>query len=197
MSDRSVESVIDKSIEGGGSAAGGGHAGYRSVSFWKVLVVTASVVGLDQVTKAWAVRNLKDASCSVDGACIDLFGSLRLHLVFNPGAAFSSFTSAGPVLGVVAILMSAYLLTLAYRAADRILSVLFAVVAGGAIGNLTDRIFRAERGLLSGEVVDFVDLQFWPIFNVSDVAVVGGVIALASRLWWVDRRERSNASPSS
>ena len=49
------------------------------------------------------------------------------------------------------------------------------LVIGGAIGNVLDRLFRAGDGFLGGAVVDFIDLQWWPVFNVADMAItVGG-----------------------
>lgn len=146
------------------------------------LAVISSIVLVDQLTKAWAVNRLTRESCSVPDACIDIVGSLRFRLSFNPGAAFSSFTGGGPVLGVIAFFMTFYLIYLSVTSADAVLRWLFPVVGGGAVGNLWDRVFRAEDGFLSGKVVDFIDLQFWPIFNVADVAIVGGVILLAIRL---------------
>ena len=51
------------------------------------------------------------------------------------------------------------------------------LVLGGALGNLVDRAFREGSGFLGGAVVDFIDLQWWPVFNVADTAVsVGGVL---------------------
>ena len=87
------------------------------------------------------------------------------------------------MLGVIAFAMTIYLVYLSSTTADRPLSLLFAVVAGGAVGNLWDRVFRADDGFLSGSVVDFIDLQFWPIFNIADIAVVCGVIGIALLLW--------------
>jgi signal peptidase II len=56
------------------------------------------------------------------------------------------------------------------------------LVIGGSIGNVLDRLFRGE-GWLRGQVVDFIDLQWWPIFNVADMAiVVGGVLLILSTL---------------
>jgi signal peptidase II len=46
------------------------------------------------------------------------------------------------------------------------------------VGNLADRLFRADAGILSGAVVDFIDLQWWPVFNLADTAIVCGAILL-------------------
>ena len=58
------------------------------------------------------------------------------------------------------------------------ITALFGGLAGGAVGNLADRLFRADDGFLSGAVIDFIDLQWWPIFNIADIAIVGGVLSL-------------------
>jgi len=137
------------------------------------------VVVIDQLTKRWALDRLIPGRCS-DGPdnCIDLFLGLRLHLIFNPGAAFSTGAGLGPVFGVLAFVMTVVLIWIAGTRQDRLSPVLFGAIAGGAAGNLIDRITRAEDGFLSGKVVDFVDLQWWPVFNFADAAVVTGVVML-------------------
>ena len=60
------------------------------------------------------------------------------------------------------------------------------MVLGGAVGNLPDRAFRAGDGFLGGGVVDFVDLQWWPVFNVADAAIVVGAIGLFLLQWQDD-----------
>jgi signal peptidase II len=58
------------------------------------------------------------------------------------------------------------------------------LVIGGAIGNVLDRLLRAGDGFLGGAVVDFIDLQWWPVFNVADMAItVGGVILVVGSVW--------------
>jgi len=159
------------------------------------VAIAGSIVLIDQITKAWAVRRLTRDACSVPDACIDLVGSLRFRLSFNPGAAFSSFTGGGPVLGVIAFFMAIYLMYLSVTSKDRLLAFFFAVVAGGAVGNLWDRVARADDGFLSGKVVDFIDLQFWPIFNVADIAVVGGIAVVALLLWRQQPDDRPEPVP--
>ena len=141
--------------------------------------VALLVVAVDQLTKRWALEALEGGSCSRPGACIDLVWGLRFNLVFNTGAAFTRGEGYGPVLGILALVMAGFLLYLSTRRTDRAGVVLFGVIAGGAIGNLLDRIFRADDGPLSGAVVDFIDAQWWPVFNVADMAIVLGVIGVA------------------
>ena len=57
-----------------------------------------------------------------------------------------------------------------------------ALVLGGALGNLADRAFRDGQGFLGGAVIDFIDLQWWPVFNVADAAITVGAATLALTL---------------
>ncbi len=138
-----------------------------------VLAPCIAVLGLDQFTKRWAVSAL------ADGPTQEVLG-VRFNLFFNPGASFSMFAdgSAGPVLGVLALIISAVLLRAGYKAQDRWSPMIYGVIAGGALGNFADRLLRAEDGFLSGHVVDFIDLGWWPVFNIADSALIGGVAAL-------------------
>jgi signal peptidase II len=142
------------------------------------LPTALAVIAVDQLTKRWALSTLTAGSCDQPDACIDLVGGLRLHLVYNTGAAFTRGEGYGPLIGVVAFVMAGFLLYLSTRRTDRVGIVLFGAIAGGAIGNLLDRIFRADDGLLSGAVIDFIDVQWWPVFNIADSAIVVGVIGL-------------------
>jgi signal peptidase II len=141
-------------------------------------VVAAVVVAVDQLTKWWALNRLSLQGCGVPDGCIDLIGTLRFRLVENPGGAFSFGTDFGPLLGLVAAVMAVVLLRIS-RSAGPGVALCLGLVTGGAVGNLTDRLLRARDGVLSGHVVDFIDLQWWPVFNVADMAIVTGVATLA------------------
>lgn len=138
--------------------------------------VAAVIVVVDQVTKAWAVDQLADRN-------IDLFWTLRLNLSFNTGMAFSAGQEWGPVIGVVAMLVIVGLLLSMRRQPGRLTDISVGLIIGGAIGNVIDRLFRQE-GWLRGGVVDFIDFQWFPIFNVADMAITigGGLLVLASFL---------------
>ena len=146
-----------------------------------LLVTAAAVVGVDQITKWWALETLGN------GRVIDLVWTLRLRLVFNTGAAFSSFQGLGPLLGVAAVAVAAFLLLNRRLASGRLSAVATGSVAGGALGNLADRLFRSDDGFLGGAVVDFIDVQWWPVWNVADMGIVLGGAAL---VWAAYRRER-------
>ena len=151
------------------SAAGGRHRGTFAVA-------AAIVVALDQLTKHWALAALSDGP-------IDLVGSLRLNLVFNDSAAFSLGGGNTTVIALIGVGLVSVVVTMGLRAERRAWALGLGILLGGALGNLADRAFRDGDGFLGGRVVDMVDLQWWPVFNVADMALwVGiGVIFLASR----------------
>jgi signal peptidase II len=128
----------------------------------------AIVVAIDQGTKHWALNALDDRP-------IDLIGSLRFKLVFNDGAAFSLGSGRSSLIAVVGIAVAAYLAHLGWRADRRRWALGLGVLLGGALGNLIDRALRAGDGMLGGHVVDFVDLGWWPVFNVADAALWVGI----------------------
>ncbi|HET9602530.1 MAG TPA: signal peptidase II [Acidimicrobiales bacterium] len=133
--------------------------------------IAALVLLLDQLTKSWAVNEL------AGGRIIDVVGSLRFNLTFNSGMAFSQARGAGPIVGVVALGVIVVLLVSLRRTGSVLSAVGIGLVIGGALGNVADRVFRAGEGFLGGSVVDFIDVQWWPVFNVADMAVtVGGAL---------------------
>ena len=146
------------------------------MNFRVPLTVAAVVVLADQLTKHWAVNALDD------GRTIDLVGSLRFNLAFNKGMAFSQGTGLGPLIAIVGLIVVVVLLVSVGRATSPLYPAAVGLVVGGAIGNLLDRLLRGD-GWLRGGVVDFIDLQWWPIFNIADIGVtVGGVLLLLSTM---------------
>ena len=139
-----------------------------------VLGVVVGGVALDQVTKAWAERAL------AGDRSIELLPTLSFDLHYNSGFSFGTGQGAGRLIAVVVIAMSLYLAHLIRRERAASRALVLATILAGALGNLLDRIFRAERGVLSGDVVDFIDVSWFAIFNVADIFVVGGVILFAA-----------------
>ncbi len=134
------------------------------------------VLAVDQLTKWWALNNLYSPK--------DLFWTLRLKLAFNTGMAFSTGSGAGPIIGLIAVGIAVAMVLFARRIESRFQLVLIGMIIGGAFGNVIDRLTRSgdlgsQNGFMGGAVVDFIDLQWWPIFNIADAAVVVGGIALA------------------
>lgn len=142
--------------------------------------IAVAVVVADQITKHWALNRLSG------GRTIDILGSLRFNLSFNSGMAFSQGKGLGPLIAIVGVVVVAFLLV-GLRRNTPSGAVFVGLVAGGAAGNIVDRAFRGDAWL-RGAVVDFIDLQWWPIFNIADAAIcVGGVLLVLSSL----RQEKS------
>ncbi len=141
-----------------------------------LLGVGALVLAVDQLTKWWALEALDDQD-------IDLFWTLRLHLVHNTGAAFGLGQGLEIFIAVAAFL---FVVVVAWASwSGRRLSLppsLLGMILGGAVGNLADRAVRAGDGFLGGAVVDFIDLQWWPVFNAADSAIVvaGAILVLTA-----------------
>jgi signal peptidase II len=135
-----------------------------------MVVVAATALLTDQLTKWWALEQLRDEP-------IDLFWTLRLRLTSNTGAAFSLAGDAGPVIALLALGVVGFLLWQGRTITSRLGAVSLGLILGGALGNLTDRAFRGDS-FFSGAVIDFVDAQWWPVFNVADSCVVIGGILL-------------------
>ena len=136
-----------------------------AISVWRTPVLLAvGVVVADQLSKHWAINRLSG------NRTIDLIGSLRFNLAFNNGMAFSQAEGLGPLIAVVATLVIVWLLVSLRSAGGGLNTLGMGFVIGGAAGNLVDRVFRQEAWL-RGAVVDFIDLQWFPIFNIADMAI--------------------------
>lgn len=146
-------------------------AGPRKLSL--VAATGLVVLAFDQLTKHWALQALQDART------IDVIGSLRFNLFFNEGAAFSmgSGKGIGPWISVLAIGV-VVALSMGYTSRFRLGATAAGLIAGGAFGNLADRALRGDQGFLHGAVIDFIDLQWWPVFNVADSAICVGAVLL-------------------
>ncbi len=132
-----------------------------------------SVVTIDVVTKIVAVAQLSGR------APVDLVpGVLDLQLTRNPGAAFSLAGGATVLFSIVALVVVVVIARAARTLKSMPWAVVLGLLLGGALGNLTDRIFRAPAPL-RGHVVDWIHLHHWPVFNVADSAIViGGFLAV-------------------
>ena len=141
------------------------------------------VVALDQITKYWISQTLGQPH-SVHS--VEVIGNwVRLSYTTNSGAAFGMFPAATIVFTIIAIVAVPVLLLARSYVVDRSwwITVVFGMLAGGALGNLLDR-------LRMGHVVDFIDVGVgnlrWPSFNVADSSFVVGIILLAVYLSFSD-----------
>jgi signal peptidase II len=146
----------------------------RRVRWWAWLLVSAGVVGLDQLTK-WLIQQVL-----VFGQSIRVLPFFDLVLVYNPGAAFSFLSNASgwqrDLFAAIAVAASALIIYLLRRYAhDLLFCFALSLILGGAVGNLIDR-------LLLGAVVDFLDFHafgsHFPAFNLADSAITLGAALL-------------------
>lgn len=141
----------------------------------RALWLSAAVIALDQLTKWAALKYL------ARHAELTILPFINLTLVYNRGAAFGFLSEAGGwqnaffiAVAVIASVVIAYLL---YRTepGDHIAGGGLALILGGAIGNVIDRVMH-------GHVIDFIDIYYrswhWPAFNIADSAITIGAIGL-------------------
>jgi signal peptidase II len=149
-----------------------GQPASRRLLFVVLAAVAVPVYIADQLTKAWVSANLQPDQPR------DLLGPvLRLNLTHNSGAAFSLGTGVTPVLTAVAGVVVVVILFAARRLGSLIWAMALGLLLGGALGNLTDRMFRLP-GPGRGRVVDFIQLPNFPVFNIADSAIVSAAVLI-------------------
>ncbi|MEE1942254.1 signal peptidase II [Streptomyces sp. TRM 70361] len=168
----------DESADGTGTGAGDGAggagrpaSGRRRRRIAELAIVAAVAYALDLITKIIVVERLEGHDP------IEVIGTwLRFQAVRNPGAAFG----IGEALTVVFTVIAAAVIVVIVRISRRLYSAPWALalglLLGGALGNLTDRLFRSP-GVFQGHVVDFIAPAHFAVFNLADSAIVcGGVL---------------------
>lgn len=127
------------------------------------LVVIAIVVILDQLSK-WIVRQYLTTS-------ITIFQGFSLSYVTNSGAGFGILQNQTFILSVISIIVVVWLTLSVEKVSSKLLHVSYALIVGGAIGNLIDRVIRKA-------VTDFITIWPIPSFNVADSAITIGAVLL-------------------
>ncbi|MFN8131485.1 MAG: signal peptidase II [Solirubrobacteraceae bacterium] len=143
----------------------------------RVAAVVVAVIALDQLTKALVRGSL------ARGEEREILGGVKLVYVRNDGVAFNLLQGGGWL--VTALTLAALVALVAFFATHTERPYLWiptGLLLGGALGNLADRV-------RDGAVTDFAKLPLWPAFNVADVAITFGVIALVLVLEFGSRRE--------
>lgn len=168
-------------------------------SLWVLFAPAAIILLLDQITKIW-VRSTIQIGQVIPVIGIDFF---RLTHVENSGVAFGISAGGSTFLSIFSILASLFIIGILLYSRNKpaekfplILQIALALILGGALGNLVDR-------LLFGKVTDFLDFDFpdwiisrWPVFNVADSAVTIGVTLWCIYLVFFNRPE-AKAKPQS
>jgi signal peptidase II len=144
-----------------------------SRSWWRWLLLAAAVIALDLVTKAWIVALFRE------GQEVPVTSFFSLVLAYNSGVAFSFLAGTDGwrrwLFAGIAIAASAFLVWMLKRGGSRLLCTGLALILGGALGNLWDRV-------TIGRVTDFLLFHYgswsWPAFNVADSAITIGAAFL-------------------
>ena len=158
-------------VPGGSSSAGSSAAGPRRLPAVTALIAVLALAA-DQLSKYVAVEQLTG-----EGR-VDLLGDLfGLRLARNSGAAFSLATGATWILTTVALVVVVVIIRIARRLGSRGWAIALGLVLGGALGNLSDRLFRPPA-FFHGHVIDFLELPHWPIFNLADVCIDTGAVLI-------------------
>jgi signal peptidase II len=132
----------------------------------RLYLVAALTWGLDLASKIWAVNNLSSRNP------VEILGSFfQLTLVRNPGAAFSFATGATVVFTGIAVAAVIVIVYYSSKITSLGWATTLGLLLGGVLGNLTDRLFRSP-GFFKGEVIDWLEITNWPVFNLADSAIV-------------------------
>jgi signal peptidase II len=144
-----------------------------------LLAVAFAAVVADQVTKQIVVSSLEL------GESVHVVGPLEIRHVTNPGIAFGLFSSWATAVTVLTAVAVGWMLFYFARSGARhpVLPVALGLLIGGSVSNLIDR-------LRLGHVTDFLDLRFWPAFNLADSFIVLGVAILLAALVSAERQPR-------
>lgn len=140
------------------------------------ILIIAAIVIVDQLTKIAVVANF------ALGDSVPILGFIHFTYVRNTGAAFSILPDSTWFFIVMTFIVLGVLLVLWRRDFVRPYRLSLAIIIGGAIGNLIDRIVR-------GFVVDFIDFGWFPVFNIADTAVVCGVILFCIQILFFGKKE--------
>jgi signal peptidase II len=159
----------------------------RKAGWWVLPCVAVLTLAADQFTKYLVVSNLELYESWVPIPALARW--FDIHYVANTGAAFGLFQNGGLFFVIVAIVVSLVILFYYRYLPDGqwLIRVSLGLQLGGALGNLIDR-------LRVGHVIDFLNFQVWPVFNVADSSIVCGVLLLAFLLLREDRDERKKSS---
>jgi signal peptidase II len=151
----------------------------RGPQWLGLVAITAAAVLADQLTK-----QLVTGTLSLDEE-VRVLGPLSIHRVQNSGIAFGLFPSATPAVIVLTSIAVGWMLVYFARSGARhpVLPAALGLLIGGSLSNLLDRVRL-------GHVTDFIDLRFWPAFNLADSFIVAGVVLLLGALVAADRNPR-------
>ena len=143
----------------------------EAAQWLSLALVTVAAVVADQITK-----HIVSSQLALDDEVV-VIGPFSIHHVQNSGIAFGLFPNATVVVIVLTTVAVAWMLLFFARAGARhpVLPVALGLLLGGSISNLADRVRM-------GHVTDFLDIRYWPAFNLADISIVVGVVLLVGTM---------------
>lgn len=170
-----MNSALSQSASVGPEGSGARRRLSRRTVLGSIAAIGAVIAVIDQITKNWAVDSLPLLEPQ------PFIGEiLQLTLLYNSGAAWGMGSEITPVVTCLQLVIVAGVILFAVKAVrSPWYTAALGLIMGGALGNIHDRLLR-EPGPFRGAVVDFLELPSWPVFNIADMAVVGGAIMIVA-----------------
>ena len=170
-----MNSALSQSASAGPEGSGARRRLSRRTVLWTIAAIGAVIAVIDQITKNWAVDSLPLLEPQ------PFIGEiLQLTLLYNSGAAWGMGAEITPVVTSLQLAIVAGVIVFAVKAVrSPWYTAALGLIMGGALGNIHDRLLR-EPGPFRGTVVDFLELPNWPVFNIADMAVVGGATMIVA-----------------
>ncbi len=149
-----------------------------------IVLLSAVIIVADQLTKAWVRETIPLHTSYMPIAWLDRF--VTLTHVENHGIAFGLLQGLGGLSAIIAVGLGVGIVWYVWRHPDLppFMWWVFGLMLGGAVGNLIDRLTQ------DGVVTDFVDLRWWPVFNIADSCLVIGALLLAVYTLFFEGQER-------
>jgi signal peptidase II len=151
--------------------------------YWILLTVVPVILVVDQVTKAIVRANIPFGTVWMPWEW--LRPVLKFVYWHNTGAAFGLFQNGGTIFGVMAVLVSIFIVVYYSQlpADEKLMRVALSMQMAGALGNLIDRI-------VFGPVTDFISVSTFAVFNIADSSITVGTVLLILAVWLAERKEQ-------
>ena len=153
--------------------------------YFSLFLVAGLIVLLDQATKYIIRSNLAVGEIYRPDLWITQFA--RIVHWQNTGAAFGMFQSLGNVFMILSMVVSAAIIYYYPQVPpqDRLIRLAMALLLGGALGNLIDRLYQ-------GYVTDFISVSEFPVFNIADASISLGVVVLFFGMWYQEKEKKAS-----
>jgi signal peptidase II len=153
--------------------------------YFSLFLVAGLIILLDQATKYIIRSNL--ALGEIYRADLWITQFARIVHWQNTGAAFGMFQSLGNVFMILSMVVSAAIIYYYPQVPrhDRLIRLAMAMLLGGAVGNLIDRLYQ-------GYVTDFISVSEFPVFNIADASISLGVVVLFFGMWYQEKEKKAS-----